>query len=150
MRLVISRSRWDQIFQILERRKPRELYLSGICMSGRYCVLGASGTMIRPRRESPGQFCGVLFVHRGEELRNFWLTREELKKLKKLRRRQSGIVTGVLVADGDCDLALYPAWLSSRSARDMRMEDEDGFACAQPFSALRLLLPPRHPRRGPV
>src|SRR5258707_201928 len=41
MRLVISRSRWGQIFRIFEERRPREFYLSGICMSGRYCVLGA-------------------------------------------------------------------------------------------------------------
>ena len=88
-------------------------------------------------------------MHRGEELRNYWLTREELRKLKKLRRCRSRLVTGVLVEGEDLDFALYPAWFGS-NARDMEMEDENGFVCAQPFSALRLLLPPRHPRRGPV
>lgn len=119
-------------------------------MSGRYCVLRVSDTTLRSVRKSQSHFFGILLVHRGEELRNYWLRREEIRKLKKLRRRGNGLVTGILIVEENLDLALYPAWFGSKLASDMKMEDEDGFVCSQPFSALKLLLPPGHARRGPV
>ena len=161
MRLFISKKRWHEIFRVLERRKRKQICLFGTRVNGRYHVLWAAGAwgirtagraLARGRRigqgkssrNSKSRFLGVLFVHPPGK---YWLTRGELRRIRKLLGSHGELVSGVLVS-ADNGVAPYPVYFrkigSIGSIRtDMEMEDDEGFIYSQSETALALLL-----RRG--
>src|SRR6266566_1332608 len=84
MRLFISKKRWQEIFRVLAR--------------GRRIGHGKSS------RNSKSRFLGVLFIHPPGK---YWLTWEELGRIRKLLDRHMELVSGVLVSSAD-DVAPYP------------------------------------------
>jgi hypothetical protein len=156
MRLFISKKRWDEIFRVLARRKRKQISLFGTRVNGRYrvsWVAGARGIRTAGRviargrrighgkqssRNSKNHFLGVIFVHPPGK---YWLTRGELRKIRKLLGSHMELVSGVLVSFGD-DVALYPVHFRKIGliGTDMDMEDDEGFICSQSRSALDLLL----------
>jgi len=160
MRLHISQKRWDEILRVLAKRKRKRICVFGTKADGRYRVLWAAGACVirslrggvarrrtadgKSSRNSNRQFLGVLFIHPSY---GYWLTWGELRVIRKLLRRHSELVSGVLVSSED-SVAPYPVHFSKVGfiGTDMEMEDDSGFVYWQPRSALALLL--RHPARG--
>src|SRR5207245_7363844 len=159
MRLFISKKRWQEIFRVLARRKRKQICLLGTRVNGRYQVLRAAGargirtagrTLARGRRighgkssrNSKSRFLGVLFIHPPGK---YWLTWEELGRIRKLLRRHMELVSGVLVSSAN-GVAPYPVYFRKIGliGPDMEMDDDSGFIYSQSESALALLL-----RRGP-
>ena len=158
MRLFISKKRWHEIFRVLVRRKRKQICLFGTRANGRYNVLWAAGArgirtagraLARGRighgessRNSKSRFLGVLFIHPPGK---YWLTWEELGRIRKLLGRHMELVSGVLVSS-DNGVALYPVHFRKIGliGTDMEIEDDEGFICSQSRSALDLLL-----RRAP-
>ena len=93
-------------------------------------------------RNSKSRFLGVLFIHPPGK---YWLTWEELGKIRKLLGRHMELVSGVLVSS-DNGVAPYPVYFRKIGSigTDMEIEDDEGFICSQSRSALDLLL-----RRAP-
>src|SRR5712691_1454129 len=127
MRLFISKKRWHEIFRVLARRKRKQICLFGTRVNGRYHVLWAAGArgirtagrvIARGRRighgkssrNSKSHFLGVLFVNPPGK---YWLTRGELRRIRKLLGRHGELVSGVLVSFDD-SVALFP-YISERS-----------------------------------
>ena len=159
MRLFISKKRWQEIFRVLARRKRKQICLFGTRANGRYHVLRAAGArgirtagraLARGRRighgkssrNSKSRFLGVLFIHPPGK---YWLTWEELGRIRKLLGRHMELVSGVLVSS-DNGVAPYPVYFRKIGSigTDMEIEDDEGFICSQSRSALDLLL-----RRAP-
>ena len=159
MRLFISKKRWQEIFRVLARRKRKQICLFGTRANGRYNVLWAAGArgirtagraLARGRRIGHGKssrntksrfFLGILFIHPPGK---YWLTWEELGRIRKLLGRHLELVSGVLVSSAD-GVAPYPVYFRKIGSigTDMEMEDDGGFIYSQSESALALLL-----RRG--
>jgi hypothetical protein len=95
---------------------------------------------------SSRSFQGVLFVHPPNK---YWLTREELRRIRTLRRRRRELISGILVDSGD-SVALYPVHFNPIGGRDMAMEYDGGFIYWLPWSALAVLLSRGDERRGPA
>src|SRR2546427_9945380 len=113
MRLFISKKRWHEIFRVLARRKRKQICLFGTRVNGRYRVLWAAGArgirtagraLARGRRigkssrNSKSRFLGVLFIHPPGK---YWLTWEELGRIRKLLGRHMELVSGVLVSSAE-------------------------------------------------
>ena len=157
MRLFISKKRWHEIFRVLARRKRKQICLFGTRANGRHNVLWAAGArgirtagraLARGRRigkssrNSKSRFLGVLFIHPPGK---YWLTWEELGKIRKLLGRHMELVSGVLVSS-DNGVAPYPVYFRKIGSigTDMEMEDDSGFIYSQSESALALLLRSGH------
>src|SRR5438034_4277551 len=151
MRLLIARKRWHEILRVIRKRKRKRICVFGTKADGRYRVLWAAGARVtrslrggvtrcrriadaKSTRNPNSQFLGILFIHPPYR---YWLTWGELRIIRKLLRRHSELVSGVLVSS-EYGVGPYPVHFSKVGliGTDMKIEDDSGFVCWQPRSSL--------------